>query len=551
MGDSRNELIRIQKHLVEEMKESIYDTVGRRDAALDRYYREYVAEFRDGFDRPAARSELLLQLQLSQIAYFGDYHTLRDAQDAVLGLLTDSTKEGRKIVLALEMIHAEHNHLATQLLSGEITDVEFRDGVEYEESWGFPWSSFGRYFDFAREHESPIYGININADGHDGDLRYRDRYAATLVGALTQLYPDHLVAVVYGDLHLAGNHLPARVDDELRRFGKEHTSVRIYQNSETMYWNLADIGREQLVDAVKIKPHVYNLNRVPPLVKFQSFLTWQGQRAARMPAVLDEFEFELFDEMTQLEQVATYAKTIAEFLGIDAGPLDDFELSTAADLDMLSNLVRRGIYTASEMQALKEYLAMAKTAYFERAGVVYIQDYTPANAAEGAARYLLARLRPTSNEVVENIDEFYSRVMVEALAYFCSRVIDSSRRAANEDEWQATIEKYKRRRKLGDLQRLDVHVARACLRHVAYEARVQETGSMAGAPRKLFEQETAEHVYTTRSLGRRLGNKLFDAVQDETVDRALIRDCAGDNLRERDVSRQRYFELLDLLNKRD
>ncbi|MHC4841378.1 MAG: ChaN family lipoprotein [Planctomycetota bacterium] len=544
MGDSRNELIRIQKRLVEEMKESIYDTVGRRDAALDRYYKEYVQEFRQGHDRAAARRELVSQLHRCEIAYFGDYHTLRSAQDSVLSLLNEVTKQGRQVVLALEMLHAEDNELAQQLVAGNITDREFREQVDYDHSWGFPWASFGRYFDFAKENQSPVFGINVNADGREGDLRYRDRYAATLVSSLTQLYPDHLVAVVYGDLHMAGSHLPGRVDDELARFDKERKSVRVYQNSETLYWNLVELGREQLVDIVKIKPRVYNLNNVPPLVKFQSFLTWQSQRAANLSEDSEDFEFELFDEMTQLEQIATFATTIADFLSIDAGSLDDFELSTAADLDMLSNMVKRGIYTASEMKALKGYIAMAKTAYFERAGVLYIQDYTPANAAEGAARYLLSRLRPTSDEVVDNRDEFYSRVMVEALAYFCSRIIDSSRHATAEDEWHEVIGKYKGRRKLGDLQRLDLHVARACLKHVDYERRVLKNDSLSGAPTSLFEQDTAEHVYTTRSLGRRLGDMLFDAVQAETMDRSVIRESTGDRLREADVSRQRYFDLL-------
>ncbi|MCF6227258.1 MAG: ChaN family lipoprotein [Planctomycetes bacterium] len=530
------------------MKTSIYDTVGRRDAALDKYYNEYVAEFRNGYDRGSSPEEIVGQLLTCDLAYFGDYHPLRKSQDAILEYLELAAKEGKQIVLALEMLHTEDNEHTEKLVVGEITDKEFQTKVNWHQSWGFPWASFGRYFDFARKHNTPIFGININADGREGDLRYRDKFAATLISSMIQLYPDRLIAVVYGDLHLAGNHLPEKVDKELGRFGKSCTSVIIYQNSETMYWKLVDQELEQVRDIVKIRNRVYNLNNVPPLVKFQSFLTWQSQRAAKMPFELDDEEFELFGETSMLEQVAKYVQTIADFLDIDAGSLNNFELFTAADLDLLDRMVEREVYTKSEMLALKDYIQMAQTAYFERSGVLYIQDYTPSNAAEGAARYLLAHIRPTRDEAVENIDEFYSRVMVEALAFFCSKIVNPSRRASDETNWLELVENFGRRRKMGELQRLDLHVARICLRHIEYETRVLASGKLSGVPRSLFELETDEHVYTTRSLGRRLGMRLFDAVRDEKLDRKVVRDSAFDKTREPDVSRRRYFELLGLVS---
>ncbi|MEE9311945.1 MAG: hypothetical protein V3V10_05965, partial [Planctomycetota bacterium] len=208
----------------------------------------------------------------------------------------------------------------------------------------------------------------------------------------------------------------------------------------------------------------------------------------------------------------------------------------------------REVYTESEMSALKEYIQMAQTAYFERSGVLYIQDYTPSNAAEGAARYLLAHIRPTRDEAVENTDEFYSRVMVEALAFFCSKIVNPSRRASDETYWREVVGKLGRRRKMGDLQRRDLHVARTCLRHIEYETRVLASGKLSGVPRSLFKLATDEHVYTTRSLGRRLGMRLFEAVQAETLDRCVVRDSAFDKTREPDVSRRRYFELLSFVS---
>lgn len=539
---AREELITLQKQLVEELKENIYDTVGRRDRALDRYYRDYQREFKPGYERLSSRDEIIQRLMRANIAYFGDYHTLRSAQTAVLDLLQGAAERGRKVVLALEMLHAADKHHAQDLLDGEIDDEAFRWRVKWDRSWGFPWASYKRFFAFAKRYDAHLFGININADDREGDLHYRDRYAADLVAALTHLYPERLVAVQYGDLHLARNHLPQAVDECLSRYGTRRRTVTVYQNSETVYWQLVSQRLEHVVDYVKLRRDVYVVMNATPLVKFQSFANWQHRRQEVVWEGADELD--LHAELQLLDQVHHYVRTIIEYLGIELEETANFELYSTSDLDFLSDMVLRGIYTADEMEALKDYIGMAESAFFERARVLYIGNFTVANAAEGAARYVLAELRPESTEPVEARDDFYARCMVEAMAYLCSKIIDPRRHARRKEEWQAILEKYGRRRKLGRIQRLDVQCARGFLKHKLYEQKVLETGGFAGAPRGLYDLPADQHVMITRALGRELGDRLYDGIGTGAVDKRTIREAMQDNIRQPEVARDRYFSLL-------
>lgn len=543
MPTARDELIDIQKRLVEELKENIYDTVGRNNDDLDAYYREYQQEFQQGYERLSTRDEIVQRLMRANIAYFGDYHTLRSAQTAVLDLLQGAAERGRKIVLAVEMLHAADKNHAQDLLDGEIDDEAFLWRVKWDQSWGFSWPSYKRFFAFCKRYEVPLFGLNINADKREDNLAFRDRFAGDLVSALTELYPERLVAVIYGDLHLAGVHLPETVDQNLAQYGVKRRSIRVYQNSETMYWKLVEQKLEHVVDYIKMRLDQYVVMNATPLVKFQSFANWQHRRQEVVWEGSDDLDFQI--ETALLDEVHHYIKTIVEFLGLELEETANFELYTAADLDLLSNLVARGLYTAAEMEALKDYISMAETAFFERARVLYIANFTVANAGEAAARYALAEVRPVSSDAVDARDEFYARCMVEALAFFCSKIIDPRRHARSRESWQNTLSRYGRRRKLGRIQRLDLQAAKGFMKHKQYEQKVLERDSYVGAPRSLFNLPTDEHVLLTRALGRALGDQMYGAL-GTGISKELIREAASDELRKPDRCRDRYFQLLRL-----
>ena len=69
MSSARDELVDIQQRLVEELKENIYDTVGRNDDELDAYYHDYQSEFQAGFERLSTRDEIVQRLMREDTRY--------------------------------------------------------------------------------------------------------------------------------------------------------------------------------------------------------------------------------------------------------------------------------------------------------------------------------------------------------------------------------------------------------------------------------------------------------------------------------------------------
>jgi hypothetical protein len=541
---ARQEWIRIQRRLVEELKDSLYDTAGRHDPVLDRYYREYQQEFSNGYDRVASRDEIVQRIMRASVAYFGDFHSLKSAQDGILGLLEAAAERGRRIIFCVEMLHTKHQEHTDDYLRGEIDDEQLLWRVQWDENWGFSWPSWKRFLSFAIRRKEPLFGLNMHSDAHNA-LYLRDDYAARLVATLTRLYPRHLIAVVYGDLHMAQEHLPAAVNRELAEAGVKRRSVTVYQNSETLYWTLVNEQREAVVDYLKLRNDVYVLMNATPLVKFQSFEMWQHNRTANLNYQPDEIN--LYHEQNLFDRVHDYVDTIADFLGVELEEPAGFTVHTSVDLGLLDYLTATGRYSRDDTKALKSYAEMADSAYFERARVLYIGRSTVADVAEAAGRYILAQFRPAANEAVAERDEFYARCLVEALAFFCSKVIDPRRAPYSEREWKLVLTHYGRRRKLERIQRLDLNTAKAFLRHKEFEHRVLKSNSRTGAPRSLYSLEIDRHVALTRALGRDLGQRMYAGVSREVITRDLIREVMQDPVHERDVAVKRYFELLELL----
>lgn len=278
MPQAREELIELQKRWVNDLKARIYETESRHSPELDKYYEEYRREFQSGYERVATRAELVRALSKADIAYFGDYHTLKTAQRTVKTLLDETVRShGRKLILGLEMLHTKHQRFADQYVAGTLDEAGFLAAIEYEKTWGFEWPNYRVLFDLAREHKCKIIALNRDVDKKDRrkSLQLRDKHAAAIIAAASMMYPDHLVAVLFGDLHTGETHLPRRVRDDLAGHGLDRHDLIVYQNSETLYWKLVSEGKELVVDAVKISKGKYCVMNATPLVKFQSHLNWQ------------------------------------------------------------------------------------------------------------------------------------------------------------------------------------------------------------------------------------------------------------------------------------
>jgi len=260
----RSRLSQIRRVLLQELKEEVKFHIGTITAALRRYYRHYVDEF-TGWWRSSSKAELIREVRKARIVMVGDYHTLRQSQRTMLRILRELVPGQRQVRLCLEMFHSAHQERLDRFLAGRIGFTEFLRAVRYDATWGFPWEGYGEILEFARQHSIPVHGLNLGAGGDGVGIRERDRHAARLIAGLAVSFPEDLVYVIFGDLHLASGHLPLQTVRALKRSGAGKVQpLVVFQNSETIFWRLHRRRLQHRVDVVRLAGNRFCVNSTPP-----------------------------------------------------------------------------------------------------------------------------------------------------------------------------------------------------------------------------------------------------------------------------------------------
>ena len=148
VSSSRQELIEIQKAIVDELKREIRASVGRDTREYRAYLEEYNNQFSD-YKRCSNMQELLDSLRHADIAYNGDFHTMAQAQRIPLRILRRLVHIRPRITLAVEMVRIEHQHFLDLYMAGDIAEADLLTATDYADTWGFPWEHYQDLLVFA------------------------------------------------------------------------------------------------------------------------------------------------------------------------------------------------------------------------------------------------------------------------------------------------------------------------------------------------------------------------------------------------------------------
>jgi hypothetical protein len=97
----------------------------------------------------------------------------------------------------------------------------------------------------------------------------RDLGVARRIVHLMQNDPTQTLIVVFGESHLAENHLPLRVRTILARKGIKLKELLILQNIDALYWQLQESG--YAARAVRVNETCYCVFNATPIEKYESF----------------------------------------------------------------------------------------------------------------------------------------------------------------------------------------------------------------------------------------------------------------------------------------
>lgn len=519
---ARTELLALHRRIWQENKRRIeassYDDTGE----LKRYRGAYTRACSD-YEEVSTFGKMASAAARADCVYVGDYHTSKQSQKVFLKVLKRLVDAERRPIVALELFQSTHQPAIDKYLAGAMPEGAFLNAVKFHRNWPFDnWGNFKPILDLAREAGLKVIGIDARIDGADS-LRKRDEHAAAVIAR----WREDLglpVAVLIGDLHIAPSHLPREVDRALAKRGLAPAKpLLVYQNSERIYWKLAEKALEKSVEVVRVDPRSFCVMNTPPIILQQTYLNWL------------ERDEDVLDYSDARAEFLTLLRRIADFLEIDLPPdADEVEVYTCGDLSFLHRLRADRVFDEDEIREIKRQIRSAESYFIPRSKLVYLANLSTNHAAEEASHYLKILCAPEELPR-ERSAAFYANALHEAIGFFGSKIINDRRKTPHEREFRGLLESDE----FGPLER---RVAKLVLDHKALER-----GKLDESPSRIWKQPVDVFIGVTHALGYMLGEKLFYAMVDGKIGKELCRELYFDPFTAPGRARTRYFELVERL----
>jgi hypothetical protein len=476
--------------------------------------RKYLRDFSNAF--PAYESvldseQLTAMVRAADVILIGDYHALASAQRFAATLLEQRAQPGdRPIVLGVETIFSRHQHILEEWWRREIDEEELRQRIRFDLDWSYDWPPFYELLVTAREHADAVYGLDCMPREDLRKIGARDRHAADKIAEIHQRHPNAVIVVLFGESHLAPQHLPRVLRERLA----EQRVLTVLQNVDALYWQ-ATGSRQERVEAVRVSDDVACVFNSTPLEKYESYRLclsrWsqEGEKQADIGPTI----YNLIDSLLRFLDVNRYAShngTQPKFL-VDLLP----EVHCGSSDARLRRLLSRVTDEAERIDAMLQKVEAQGTVYLPAINAFYVREFHMTCAAEEASRFLHHAcrglpLRRNGHAVAtgEPVDRFYARTLEHALAYFGSRVLYPARPAIGDQEAS--------------------EFSRAACERLMHDA-------LRGG-RSKFDS-------IVQRLGYTLGSQLYDAYLRGCVSRSVVRHLFLAHIEEPGKARQMCFEV--------
>ncbi len=500
----RAELLAIQKKLWRWNKDLIDHSILVKEPGFENYERAYKRAV-GRYERIADQDEMIDAILGAQVIHVGDYHTCNQSQRSFLRILKAVVKRDRDFVIGLELLHAGHQKTLDQYLEDRIGEETFLRRIKLQEHWVFDlWDNFKPLFDFCKYHGIRILAIDAAPEG--SYVRERDRAAAEVMADFLAKNPRTRIFVFIGDLHIAPPHLPRDMKEALKVRGLGPDHLILYQNSESIYWDLAGKGLDDQVEVVKLADGNFCRMHTPPVVCQRSYLNWLEH---------EEGEIDYADAKSSFMEIVD---RICDFLGIRLGKKKDaVEVFTCGDLSFLRKLKEKGKFSTREFQTIKRQILASESYYIAKTKFVYLANLSLNHAAEEAAHFI-KNLCSGEEEPREVIDAFYANILHEALGFFGSKIINHKRKCYHEKDFENLLAYFQTVR-VPKERRLEYETA-----HLVAEYKKLEKKGKHLARTEIFHSRMDLFMSLTHALGYMTGEKLYYGLMEGKVTKPYIRD---------------------------
>lgn len=495
--------IRIRKELYLQVERQVRHRLGQDNSELAQYQNVYDREFRRRW-AVASKDSLLAQIQTSRIVLMGDFHALHQSQKAQLRILR-SLPTDRQIILAVEFFEAQDQDKVDRFLSGKITEKEFLKGVQWQSRWGFPWEHYRPILRWAQKNKVPVIALNKSFKKRTAaTLKARDVFAGKKIAEVASRNPDHLIFTIFGDLHLAAGHLPLEI---VRSLGPSINKkiVRIFQNSERIYFQLLKRELDSQTDLVRISQNTFCLMSVPPWVKWQNYLMYIEK--AYDLGLEGEDEDHLLD---YTDHVGRYVKIISDELGLNVS-LKELSVYTAEDNSLWNQL--RNSFDDKSMKWVEAMISDGMSFYVPELRVGYLGQSSVNHAASLAMRYIHGQVSGSLRTPTRPAEDFLALIWIEGVAYFGSKIINHKRKSDTLADIKASL-----------AVRGQANVAKEALQ-LALAQKMHELMVVTGVVNHKLQAKPRSkwsYLIAAQLLGGMLGERLYSGYRKRLVSTGTI-----------------------------
>jgi Haem-binding uptake, Tiki superfamily, ChaN len=511
--------------------------------------RKYIRDFRDAF----RNYEIVLPsnhvrdaISEADVALVGDYHALPSSQRYLATLIRDAELNKRPLVVGLETIFSRDQHIVDEWWHREIDDTELRQRIRFDLDWGYDWTPFYELLTAAREHVVALYGLDCMPREDLRKIGARDRHAAAKIAEIRRRHPEALVLVLFGESHLAPNHLPAQV----RTFLPEDRILTVLQNVDELYFHSAGEKLDH-VEAVRLNKDVYCVFNATPLEKYENYRLYLNRCVRDDSAAPDlgPTVYNLIDGLVRFLGINLYSQhnTTQPRLLVDLMP----EVYSRNSDAYLRRLLSRKGFSSAQRRSMLRRVRERGSAYLVPLNAFYIRKFEMISATEDAARFLHHACRGVPDRINGKMpdlrapeDAFFTATLENALSCFGSRILYPSRPAFRDADLNQLFEFT--REDLEQRTLLPFRDVTEALNFLAWHrqsSRSPQTRSASVDWTRVLSFTGPKWEYITEALGSLVGSDLYDAYIEGRISSSALRHLFLSHIEQPGAASQVYANL--------
>lgn len=493
--------------------------------------RKYLRDFRDAFrnyETVLHPAEMEAELRAADILLIGDYHALPSSQRFAAQVVEQVAHAGRPVLLGVETIFARDQHIVDEWMRGDIDDEELRERVRYDLDWGYAWEPFLELLHSARRHALAVYGLDCMPRDDLRKIVMRDRHAVAKIAEIHEQHPQAVVVALFGESHLAPNHIPGLLRSRLPRA----RILSVLQNVDNLYWRAAG-ERHEHVEAVRVSRDVVCVFNATPLEKYESYRLcierWRQERAAMVDLAPTIYNLiNAFSRFLNIDSYASQNGTQPRYL-VDLLP----EVYSRNSEEAMQKLLARKGAANGEFKQVAARLDAQGSCYIPRMNALFVSDFQMVGVAEEAARFVHYACRSAghgngasgSDAAHAPVENFYTAVLEQALGYFGSRVLYPARPAMREADLYAlyTLQREEVEEQTAFTYREYMQMVDFLVMHRDYEVNARQYSMLPALVADRIRATGERFVFLTERLGNMLGSELYDAYVAGRVSKRYIR----------------------------